>query len=124
MPSKAKPEKSKLCLPIVQVGDPVLRERAQDVQPSEIQTPEFQELIDQMRETMREAPGVGLAAPQIGRSVRLIVIEDRAEYHDAIEPKRLEEIEREPVPFHVLINPSLALTPMESSIRRHWEGLP
>ena len=39
-----------------------------------------------MRETMREAPGVGLAAPQIGRDLQLAVIEDREQYHKNIDP--------------------------------------
>ena len=44
--------------------------------PAEIATPEIQQLIELMRETMRRAPGVGLAAPQIGLSLQLAVIED------------------------------------------------
>jgi len=64
-----------------------------------------QQLIEAMRETMRDAPGVGLAAPQIGIGLRLAVIEDRAEYQTALTPDALSERGRKPVPFHVIINP-------------------
>jgi peptide deformylase len=56
---------------------------------------------------MRDAPGVGLAAPQVGLPIQLAVIEDRAEYSKDAPPEQLAEREREPVPFHVLINPRI-----------------
>lgn len=56
---------------------------------------------------MRDAPGVGLAAPQIGVPIQLAVIEDRPEYSKEIAPDRLAERERQAVPFHVLINPRI-----------------
>jgi len=56
---------------------------------------------------MRDAPGVGLAAPQIGVPIQLAVIEDRPEYSKEIAPERLAERERQAVPFHVLINPRI-----------------
>lgn len=58
---------------------------------------------------MREAPGVGLAAPQIGRSLQLAVIEDRPEYTQDAPREQLQERDRMPVPFHVIINPKLTL---------------
>lgn len=62
---------------------------------------------------MWEAPGVGLAAPQVGLSLQLAVIEDREEYHKEVPEAQLRERERRPVPFQVLINPTItpALTP-------------
>ena len=51
---------------IVQVGDPVLHEPAQEVEPGEIRSDRIQKIIDDMIKVMRQAPGVGLAAPQIG----------------------------------------------------------
>ena len=63
---------------IVQAGEPVLRNRARLLSANEIRSKFIQELIDRMRETMRDAPGVGLAAPQIGEPLQLAVIEDRA----------------------------------------------
>jgi peptide deformylase len=96
-------------LPIVQVGDPVLRARAQALSPEQIRSAGVQQLIEQMRETMRAAPGVGLAAPQIGLGLQLAVIEDREENLKEIPPERLAELERRPVPFHVIVNPVIQL---------------
>jgi peptide deformylase len=96
-------------LPIVQSGHPVLRAQARELSAKEIQSKAIRELIEQMRETMREAPGVGLAAPQIGESLQLAVIEDRPDYQERVAEERLATLEREPVPFHVIINPRLTL---------------
>jgi peptide deformylase len=96
-------------LKIVQCGEPVLRQRARALSVEEIRSPEIGRLIEWMRETMRDAPGVGLAAPQVGIALQLAVIEDAAELQRAIAPERLAERGRRPVPFHVVVNPSLAL---------------
>jgi len=61
-----------MILPIVAYGDPVLRKVAVDIDPS---YPDLQKLITNMRETMYNASGVGLAAPQIGKSIRLFLID-------------------------------------------------
>jgi len=92
-------------LPIVQVGDPVLRQAARQVEPTELA--ELAGLIAEMRETMRDAPGVGLAAPQIGRSLQLAVIEDPPERQAALSRDELAARERAAVPFHVIVNPRL-----------------
>lgn len=95
---------------IVQVGDPILRRTARELSRKEVLSAEIQDLIAQMRETMRAAPGVGLAAPQIGLLLRIAVIEDLTEYHKDIPPERLAELARSPVPFHAIINPKIVLT--------------
>lgn len=94
-------------LKIAQVGEPVLRQKARQIAADEINTPSVQQLIEFMRETMHDAPGVGLAAPQIGQSLQLIVIEDRQEYIDRLSETEAKERGRVPVPFQVLINPIL-----------------
>ena len=99
-----------LALEIVQAGNPVLRQKARVLTPAEIASKEFQILIESMRETMYEAPGVGLAAPQIGLSVQLAVIEDRAEYHKDVPEEQLRERDRRPVPFHAILNPKIVQT--------------
>ena len=58
---------------------------------------------------MRDAPGVGLAAPQIGVPLQLAVIEDREEYWKDLLPDKIAQKERRPVPFHVIINPKVSL---------------
>jgi peptide deformylase len=97
-------------LQIVQIGEEVLRRQARELSTEEILSAKTQELIEHMRDTMRNAPGVGLAAPQVGIPLQLAVIEDREEYHKKLSPAQLSERRREPVPFHVLINPRIVST--------------
>jgi peptide deformylase len=105
---------------IVQVGEPVLRLMARALSIEEIKSAAIQQLIEAMRETMRQAPGVGLAAPQIGESIQLAVIEDREEYLKGIPPEFLQERRRGAVPFHVIINPEIFIE--ERSTVEHVEG--
>ncbi|HEY2390486.1 MAG TPA: peptide deformylase [Candidatus Angelobacter sp.] len=96
-------------LPIVQAGEPVLRKPARPLRSNEIRSREIRDLIQQMKETMYAAPGVGLAAPQIGLGIQLAVIEDRQEYIKDWTPEQLAERERQVTPFHVIINPKITL---------------
>jgi peptide deformylase len=110
----------KKVLPIVQLGDPVLRHRGRDLTPAEIRSAEIQQLIEGMRETMRKAPGVGLAAPQVGLGIRLAVIEDQESYVEEMDPDERAAKERDPVPFHVVINPRIEVT--DSAPAHFFEG--
>jgi peptide deformylase len=92
---------------IVQAGNPVLHQRARPLRAAQIASKEIKKLIQQMRETMYDAPGVGLAAPQIGLPLQLAVIEDRAEYQKDVPVDQLRERERKPVSFHVIVNPKI-----------------
>jgi peptide deformylase len=96
-------------LKIAQAGESVLRQSAKPLSAAEIQSQRIQDLIEFMRETMYDAPGVGLAAPQVGLSLQLVVIEDKPEYTKDAPPNQLKDRERRPVPFHVLINPKISL---------------
>lgn len=96
---------------ILQVGEAVLRQRSRVLRRDEVRGPKIQDLIVQMRETMRKAPGVGLAAPQVGVPLSIAVIEDKPEYLKDIPEKILLDRGRRPVPFHVIINPVLTLHP-------------
>jgi peptide deformylase len=98
-----------MLLKLIQAGEPVLRQEARLLSPAEITGDEIRRLIEAMRETLRDAPGVGLAAPQVGHSIQLAVIEDRPQYTKDAPPELLAERERRPVPFHVIINPRLTL---------------
>ncbi len=60
-------------LKVARMGHPVLRQRARVLEPTEVRTPAFQKLVDDMMETMYEYEGIGLAAPQVPESVRLFV---------------------------------------------------
>jgi peptide deformylase len=102
-------------LKIVQAGERVLRQRARDLTTGEIRGETVRQLIEMMRETMRDAPGVGLAAPQAGLGIRMAVIEDREQYQKILTPQQLSERGRRPVPFHVIINPEITLLEPENA---------
>jgi len=81
---------------IAQMGEPVLRRRADSIDPNEIASPFIQTLIDDMIETMHDADGAGLAAPQVYESLQLCVIEvDQNPRYPQFEP----------IPLTILINP-------------------
>lgn len=94
---------------ILRMGDPRLLERAQPVE--QFDTPELHALLVDMHDTMIAAEGVGLAAPQIGVSLQVVVFgfQHNERYPDA-----------PPVPYTVLINPTL--TPIDDDMEDGWEG--
>lgn len=81
---------------IVTAGHPVLRRRADEVDPADVTGPEVQSLIDDLIDTMRHANGAGLAANQIGRPVRVATIEVNANPRYPYKP---------PIPLTVVVNP-------------------
>jgi peptide deformylase len=93
---------------IVPEGHPALRKVAKRVDPREIVDPLFQQLIDDMFETMYDAPGVGLAAPQVNVSKRMFVMD----VHDD---------EHEPA---VVINPKLEVFGEEIELREGCLSVP
>jgi peptide deformylase len=107
-------------LKIVQAGDPALRETARPLTPKEIGSGEIKQLIQNMRETMYDAPGVGLAAPQIGLPLQIAVIEDPESILDDVPAQELALKERRPVPFHVIINP--VITRLSEDTAHFYEG--
>jgi len=96
-----------MLLKLLQVGEPVLRERARPLSEEEIHSKYIQELIAAMRDTLRDAPGVGLAAPQIGVPIQLAIIEDPPEYWTELSASDLAARERTVTPFHVIVNPRI-----------------
>jgi len=95
--------------PILKMGDPLLLQQSQPV--TEFGTPELDALIADMFDTMHAADGAGLAAPQIGISLRLVIFgfENNPRYPGALE-----------VPRTILINP--VITPLTDEIDEAWEG--
>jgi peptide deformylase len=61
-------------LPIAKLGNPVLRQIAAKVDPRDIRTKDLQRFMDDLLETMLDEPGIGLAAPQVSRSIQLCVM--------------------------------------------------
>lgn len=95
--------------PVLKMGDPRLLQLARPV--DRFNTPELHALIADMEETMHQLDGAGLAAPQIGVDLRVVIFgfEHNPRYPQA-----------EEVPYTVLINP--VLTPFSNEIEEGWEG--
>ena len=92
-------------LSIVKVGNPVLRQIAEPVDPDAIGSRKFQQFIDDMFETMVHNDGIGLAAPQVARSEQVVVMECRGD---------------DEIPETVLINPKIVYySPQQAEM---WEG--
>ena len=87
-------------LPIVSAGDPVLRRPAEPYD-GQLSDDQLKALVEAMKETMHDAPGVGLAGPQVGVPLRIAVIEDPATGPE----EACEIMGRVPQPFRVLLNP-------------------
>jgi peptide deformylase len=99
-------------LKIARMGHPVLREIAQPIADTEIHTLIFQTFIDDMIDTMRESDGVGLAAPQVYASKRLVIVEVKGAH-----PRYPDQPS---VPLTVLINPQIVSHSQE--LEEDWEG--
>lgn len=100
-------------LPIVRLGHPALRAPARPVPRERLEEPALQALIDDLVETMRDAEGVGLAAPQVGVGWQVFVYE--AEGDDPDEPEA-----EPPIPLRVVVNPMLV--PQSGEMVYDWEG--
>lgn len=94
---------------ILRMGDPRLLRVAEPV--TQFNTPGLAQLIQDLRDTMEDANGAGLAAPQIGVNLQVVIfgVEHNPRYPDA-----------EAVPFTILINPQLS--PLDSAMDEGWEG--
>ena len=95
--------------PVLRMGDPKLLQVAKPVE--RFNTPELHALVSDMEETMHALNGAGLAAPQIGVGLQVVIfgLEKNERYPDA-----------EPVPYTVLVNP--VLTPIDDEVVEDWEG--
>ena len=94
---------------VLRMGDPRLLQRSAEVE--KYGTPALEALLADMRDTMRAEDGAGLAAPQIGVPLRVVIfgVEQNPRYPDA-----------EPVPYTELINP--VLIPLGDEMEEGWEG--
>ena len=95
--------------PVLRMGHPLLREVAAPIE--DFGTRELRALVQDMDDTMRALNGAGLAAPQIGVSLRLVIFEVT---HNPRYPQA------EPVPYTVLLNP--VLEPIGTDREDGWEG--
>ncbi|XP_023760452.1 peptide deformylase 1A, chloroplastic [Lactuca sativa] len=92
---------------IVKAGDPALHQPAREVSLEEIGSDRIQKIIDDMVQVMRRRPGVGLAAPQIGIPLKIIVLEDLKEYIAHAPEEENKAQDRRPFDLLVILNPIL-----------------
>ena len=101
--------------PIVRAGHPALRAVSTPYD-GQLSDEELAALLDVMHRTMRDAPGVGLAAPQLGLPLALAVLEDPG----TVSEEHALAREREPLPYRVLVNP--VYTPVDDERAQFYEG--
>lgn len=101
-------------LPITQMGEPVLR-RVTDEYVGQLDERTLKNLIKAMRTTMLEAPGVGIAGPQVGLSLAIAVVEDHKRKDDEDDPRDIQNF-----PFHAIINPKYE--PVGDATASYYEG--
>ena len=99
-------------LKITRLGHPKIRQETEPVSSEELHSQEIQRLIDDMVETMRDANGVGIAAPQVHVSKQIIVIE--------VSPENPRYPNQPAVPLTVLLNPTIM--DHEDTTEKGWEG--
>jgi peptide deformylase len=109
-----------MLLKLYQAGQPILRETAKRVTKEQLQSKHVQDVIDFMINTLRDAPGVGLAAPQVGEPLQIIIIEDKAAYHETVPAELLQEQGRKPIALKILVNPTLEV--IEPATALYFEG--
>jgi peptide deformylase len=91
---------------IVTVGHPVLRQRTREVTLEELKSPKVQQLIDDMIDTMRDAGGAGIAANQVGETLRIAIAEVRANH-----PRYPYKPQ---IPLTVFVNPAIEVLDEET----------
>jgi peptide deformylase len=101
--------------PIVQAGHPALRQRAAAYD-GQLSADQLERLIGVMRQVMHEAPGVGLAAPQLGIPLQLAVLEDKFD----VDPDAAALRNRSPLDFLAILNPRY--TQLGSGLASFYEG--
>jgi peptide deformylase len=101
--------------PIVQAGHPALRQRAAEFD-GQLSADQLDRLIGIMRQVMHEAPGVGLAAPQLGIPLQLAVLEDQFD----VTPDAAALRNRSPLEFLAILNPRY--TPLGTGLASFYEG--
>lgn len=109
-----------MLLKLYQTGQPILRKTSKPVTLEVLRSQHTQEVIDYMIATLRDAPGVGLAAPQVGEPLQIIIVEDKSKYQEVVPLKIRQAQKRKPVPLKVLVNPKIRV--IESEEELWFEG--
>ena len=99
-------------IPVIRMGHPTLRKRAEPISLAEINSPEFKALLADMYDTMKTEGGIGIAAPQINisKQVALIELPANSERYGTLESSAL----------YIIINPEMTI--IDSELQGYWEG--
>jgi len=97
---------------MIRLGNPLLRAKAQPVPAKKIQTKAFQKFLDTLVATCLKSNGVGIAAPQVGKSIRVIVV--------YVDPKNPRYPDKKPFPLTIVINPKVSKK--AAQMKEDWEG--
>lgn len=97
---------------MMRLGNPILRNKSKSVSRKKLLTKSFQEFLDSLTETCLKNDGVGIAAPQVGRNERVIVVH--------VDPKNPRYLNKEPFPLTIVINPKVIKR--SKQIKEDWEG--
>lgn len=98
-----------MLLKIVESGNKCLSDVSKTVTPSLLKQSSTQQIIDLMIATLRDKPGVELAAPQIGELLRIVIIEDKKKYLEKVPQELLAAQGRKPISLRVIVNPEIKI---------------
>ena len=97
---------------MIRLGNPILRAKAKPVASTKINTKTFQKFLDKLSVTCVKSNGVGIAAPQVGKSIRVIVV--------YVDPKNPRYPDKNPFPLTIVINPTVSKK--AKRVKEGWEG--
>jgi peptide deformylase len=97
---------------MIRLGNPILRKTAQPVAAAKIKTKIFQQFLDKLAQTCIKSKGVGIAAPQVGKSIRVIIV--------YVDPKNPRYPDKKPFPLTIVINPQVSK--QSKHMKDGWEG--
>ena len=98
--------------PLISLGNPILREKSRPVPQTRLASPAFQKFLDKLAKTCVKNKGVGIAAPQVGKNIRVIVV--------SVDPANPRYVGKKYFPLTVVINPKISTRSDE--IKEDWEG--
>lgn len=97
---------------MIRLGNPILRAKSRSVPLKKIKTKTFQKFLDKLAETCIKSKGVGIAAPQVGKNIRVIIV--------YVDPKNPRYPDKKPFPLTIVINPKIS---NQSTVKKEdWEG--
>lgn len=97
---------------LIYLGNPVLRQKSLEVPAKKIHTKSFQVFLDKLAATCVKEKGVGIAAPQVGKNIRVIVV--------YVDPKNPRYLNKKPFPLTIVINPKVIKR--SGKVKEDWEG--